>query len=96
LTTRPVGPDAVNAEAWHAYGDHHLRRGGGCRSWSGSTGACGDEARETEDPVHLVRVLGISIITAMKYIHAAHPHRAGPVPHWDRRPPPRQRVHPRI
>jgi 8-oxo-dGTP pyrophosphatase MutT (NUDIX family)/protein-L-isoaspartate O-methyltransferase len=27
LTTRPVDPDAVNAEAWHVYGDHHLRRG---------------------------------------------------------------------
>jgi 8-oxo-dGTP pyrophosphatase MutT (NUDIX family) len=27
LTTRPVGPDSVNAEAWHVYGDHHLRRG---------------------------------------------------------------------
>jgi len=27
LTTRPVGPDSVNAGAWHAYGDHHLRRG---------------------------------------------------------------------
>ncbi|MEU6481079.1 hypothetical protein ABZ858_30255 [Streptomyces sp. NPDC047017] len=40
-----------------------------------------DEARETEDPVHLVRVFGISLTTAMKYIHAAHPHRAGPVPH---------------
>ncbi|WP_154685883.1 hypothetical protein [Streptomyces himastatinicus] len=40
-----------------------------------------DEARESEDPVHLVRVFGISITTAMKYIHAAHPHRAGPVPH---------------
>ncbi|MEV2198239.1 hypothetical protein AB0I02_45770 [Streptomyces phaeochromogenes] len=40
-----------------------------------------DEARETEDPVHLVRVFGISITAAMKYIHAAHPHRAGAVPH---------------
>ncbi|MFI6274545.1 hypothetical protein [Streptomyces sp. NPDC050988] len=30
---------------------------------------------------HLVRAFGISITTAMKYIHAAHPHRAGPVPH---------------
>lgn len=39
-----------------------------------------DEARETEDPVHLVRVFGISITTAMKYIHTAHPHRGGPVP----------------
>ncbi|WP_435601822.1 hypothetical protein [Streptomyces sp. YPW6] len=39
-----------------------------------------DEARESEDPVHLVCVFGISITTAMKYIHAAHPHRAGTVP----------------
>ncbi|MFC9626369.1 hypothetical protein ACFTXM_42620 [Streptomyces sp. NPDC056930] len=39
-----------------------------------------DEARETEDPVHLVRVFGISVTTAMKYIHTAHPHRGGPVP----------------
>ncbi|MFJ9005597.1 hypothetical protein [Streptomyces canus] len=39
-----------------------------------------DEARETEDPVHLVRVFGISITTAMKYIHTAHPHRGGPIP----------------
>ncbi|MFE3033189.1 NUDIX domain-containing protein [Streptomyces canus] len=27
MSTRPVDPDAVNAEAWHVYGDHHLRRG---------------------------------------------------------------------
>lgn len=27
MTSRPVDPDAVNADAWHAYGDHHLRRG---------------------------------------------------------------------
>ncbi|WP_330326999.1 bifunctional class I SAM-dependent methyltransferase/NUDIX hydrolase [Streptomyces pseudovenezuelae] len=27
LTTRPVDPGSVNAEAWHVYGDHHLRRG---------------------------------------------------------------------
>jgi hypothetical protein len=40
-----------------------------------------DEARETEDPVHLVRVFGISVTTAMKYIYTAHPHRGGPVPH---------------
>ena len=39
-----------------------------------------DEARETEDPVHLVRVFGIPITTAMKYIHTAHPHRGGPLP----------------
>ncbi len=36
-----------------------------------------DEARHTADPVHLVRVFGISISTAMKYLHTAHPHRAG-------------------
>jgi hypothetical protein len=39
-----------------------------------------DETHETEDPVHLVRVFGISVTTAMKYIHTAHPHRAGPIP----------------
>lgn len=39
-----------------------------------------DEARDTEDPVHLIRVFGISTTTAMKYLHAAHPHRAGPIP----------------
>ncbi|QDY80365.1 site-specific integrase [Streptomyces qinzhouensis] len=39
-----------------------------------------DEACETEDPVHLVRVFGISITTAMKYIHTAHPQRGGPIP----------------
>ncbi|MFE3387400.1 hypothetical protein [Streptomyces anulatus] len=39
-----------------------------------------DEARDTADPVHLVRVFGISIATAMKYVHAAHPHRAGVIP----------------
>ncbi|MFI0543273.1 bifunctional class I SAM-dependent methyltransferase/NUDIX hydrolase [Streptomyces sp. WSLK1-3] len=27
LSTRPVDPGSANAEAWHAYGDHHLRRG---------------------------------------------------------------------
>jgi 8-oxo-dGTP pyrophosphatase MutT (NUDIX family)/2-polyprenyl-3-methyl-5-hydroxy-6-metoxy-1,4-benzoquinol methylase len=27
LTTRPLDPDSVNAEAWHTYGEHHLRRG---------------------------------------------------------------------
>ncbi|WP_413811229.1 hypothetical protein [Streptomyces sp. OE57] len=40
-----------------------------------------DEARDTEDPVLLIRVFGISTTTAMKYLHAAHPHRVGPVPH---------------
>ncbi|WP_328745339.1 bifunctional class I SAM-dependent methyltransferase/NUDIX hydrolase [Streptomyces sp. NBC_00285] len=27
MTTHPLDPHSVNAEAWHAYGDHHLRRG---------------------------------------------------------------------
>ncbi|MFJ5921635.1 hypothetical protein ACIQF6_03390 [Kitasatospora sp. NPDC092948] len=39
-----------------------------------------DEAHETEDPVHLVRVFGISVTSAMKDIHTAHPHRGGPIP----------------
>ncbi|MFE8910957.1 hypothetical protein [Streptomyces globisporus] len=39
-----------------------------------------DEARDTADPVHLVRVFGISISTAMKYVHTAHPHRASIIP----------------
>ncbi|GAA2609209.1 hypothetical protein [Streptomyces lienomycini] len=39
-----------------------------------------DEARDTADPVHLVRVFGISIATAMKYVHTAHPHRVGVIP----------------
>lgn len=34
-----------------------------------------DEAHETADPVHLMRVFGISDTTAMKYVKAAHPHR---------------------
>jgi hypothetical protein len=34
-----------------------------------------DEAHETADPVHLMRVFGIAPDTAMKYVKAAHPHR---------------------
>jgi hypothetical protein len=34
-----------------------------------------DEAHETADPVHLIRVFGIAPDTAMKYVKAAHPHR---------------------
>ncbi|MET9444433.1 hypothetical protein [Streptomyces sp. NPDC006610] len=34
-----------------------------------------DEAHETADPVHLMRVFGTSDTTAMKYVEAAHPHR---------------------
>jgi hypothetical protein len=32
-----------------------------------------DEAHETADPVHLMRVFGIAPDTAMKYVKAAHP-----------------------
>ncbi|UXY26070.1 hypothetical protein [Streptomyces sp. HUAS TT20] len=39
-----------------------------------------DEAHETADPVHLMRVFGISDTTALKYVRAAHPHRFGPEP----------------
>jgi hypothetical protein len=39
-----------------------------------------DEAHETADPVHLMRVFGISDTTAFKYVKAAHPHRFGPEP----------------
>ncbi|WAM16331.1 hypothetical protein [Rhodococcus sp. JS3073] len=38
------------------------------------------EASVTEDPVLLMRVFGISTVTAMRYLHAAHPHRSQP-PH---------------
>ncbi|MFC6083005.1 hypothetical protein [Sphaerisporangium aureirubrum] len=34
-----------------------------------------DEARHTADPVHLMRVFGISAKTAMKYVYTAHPER---------------------
>lgn len=34
-----------------------------------------DEAHETADPVHLMRVFGIADTTAMRYVQAAHPHR---------------------
>lgn len=39
-----------------------------------------DEAHETADPVHLMRVFGISDTTALKYVRAAHPQRFGPEP----------------
>jgi hypothetical protein len=34
-----------------------------------------DEARQTADPVHLMRLSGISDTTAMKYVFTAHPDR---------------------
>ncbi|KOU33644.1 hypothetical protein ADK54_41855 [Streptomyces sp. WM6378] len=36
-----------------------------------------DEARHTSDPVHLMRLFGICPATALRYIHAAHPEKAG-------------------
>jgi len=39
-----------------------------------------DEARQTADPVHLMRVFGISDTTAMKYVYAAHPERRSTLP----------------
>jgi hypothetical protein len=37
-----------------------------------------DEARHTADPLHLMRVFGLTAKPAMKYVQAAHPDR-GPV-----------------
>jgi len=34
-----------------------------------------DEAAVTADPIHLMRLFGISVNTAMRYVHAAHPER---------------------
>jgi hypothetical protein len=34
-----------------------------------------EEARETEDPIHLMRVFGLSATTAVKYVQTAHPER---------------------
>ena len=39
-----------------------------------------DEARHTADPVHLMRVFGISATTAVKYVYAAHPERRSTLP----------------
>jgi hypothetical protein len=34
-----------------------------------------DEARHRADPVHLMRLFGLSDTTAMKYLYTAHPER---------------------
>jgi hypothetical protein len=39
-----------------------------------------DEARHTADPVHLMRVFGLSAHPAMKYVQAAHPDRGPSMP----------------
>ncbi|GHE11075.1 hypothetical protein [Streptomyces alanosinicus] len=39
-----------------------------------------DEAKHTGDPVHLIRLFGLSPHTAMQYLRAAHPGRHRPSP----------------
>jgi hypothetical protein len=39
-----------------------------------------DEAKHAADPVHLMRVFGISAATAMKYVYTAHPERRSTLP----------------
>jgi hypothetical protein len=39
-----------------------------------------DEAKYSADPIHLMKVFGISDSTAMKYIRAAHPERQAVIP----------------
>jgi hypothetical protein len=39
-----------------------------------------DEAFEADDPLHLMRLFGISSQTAMRYITAAHPERTARLP----------------
>jgi hypothetical protein len=41
-----------------------------------------DEARHTADPVHLVRVFGITESTAMHYVYAAYPGRQSVIPRY--------------
>ncbi|MFF2819626.1 hypothetical protein ACFVT9_29410 [Kitasatospora cineracea] len=35
------------------------------------------EAQLTADPLHLIRLFGISEVTAVRYVQAAHPERTG-------------------
>ncbi|RVX39116.1 hypothetical protein EDD27_1458 [Nonomuraea polychroma] len=39
-----------------------------------------DEARHTADPVHLMRVFGVTAGTAMRYVYAAHPQKRSSLP----------------
>jgi len=39
-----------------------------------------DEARHTADPIHLMRVFGLTAKPAMKYVQAAHPERGPAMP----------------
>jgi hypothetical protein len=36
-----------------------------------------DEAQHTADPIHLMRVFGVSKTTAIRYVSTAHPERFG-------------------
>lgn len=45
-----------------------------------------DEARDTADPIHLMRVFGLSATTAVKYVQAAHPTGAPSIPSRRRGP----------
>ena len=51
---------------------------------SGAAGVVQDPGlpvtQQTADPVHLIRVFGISDTTALKYVHAAHPGRQPVIP----------------
>jgi hypothetical protein len=47
-----------------------------------------DEARHTADPVHLIRVFGITESTAINYVHAAHPGRQSGHPQVTMKPAP--------
>lgn len=39
-----------------------------------------DEARHSADPIHFIRVFGISESTAMRYIYTTHPERRSTLP----------------
>lgn len=68
--TSAVGPTMI----WHMFGPL------GVRPVRLRQDRILDEARHTADPVHLVRVFGISESTAMNYVYAAHPGRQSVIP----------------
>jgi hypothetical protein len=47
--------------------------------WTPAVGKL-DEPKHTADPVHLMRVFGISASTAMKYVYTGHPERKSTLP----------------
>jgi len=68
--TSPVGPTMI----WNMFEPH------GVRPVRLRQDRILDEARHTADPVHLVRVFGITESTAMHYVYAAHPGRQAVIP----------------